>query len=156
MLSLEREQEDTEGAESTGDNQTNRPAAAAAISAAAETMCGICAEECCDEDDADGVVTGLRSVRADCGHLFCHGCLEDLLATAVDASGRSNFCMCFSVQGLDPTDPGVCSGVTACLDCRWGQVVVPKLSCPYATCTFSRHEPAYYSRRRLGRVKPGS
>lgn len=101
MLSLEQEQ-DAEGTESTADNQTNRPATAAASPAAADTMCGICAEECCDDEDADEVVGGLRSVRADCGHLFCHGCLEDLLATAIDASGRPKCCVCVSVLWLHP------------------------------------------------------
>lgn len=88
MLSLEREQEDAGDVESASDEQSNQPAttAAAASTAAADTMCGICAEECCSE--ADEAVGGLQSVRADCGHLFCRGCLEDLLSTAMDASGR--------------------------------------------------------------------
>ena len=89
MLSLDREQEDAGAVQSASDDHSNQPAttAGAASSAAADAMCGICAEECCSE--AGEAVGGLQSVRADCGHLFCRGCLEDLLSTAMDASGRS-------------------------------------------------------------------
>lgn len=89
MLSLEREKADAEDSGSTGDEQSTRPAAAAASAAAADTMCGICAEECCSDSNADVNVGGLQSVRADCGHLFCRGCLQDLLSTAIEASRAS-------------------------------------------------------------------
>ena len=73
MLSLEQQNESddkaTEGTESVS-------ASGASAVAAAASVCGICAEEC--------YADATQSVRAACGHLFCKGCLQDLMSTAMD------------------------------------------------------------------------
>jgi hypothetical protein len=97
MLSLEQQNEDDDDDDDdggAGGGSAGAAAAAARKPALADTVCGICAEECGGgggdgEDDDAGVDGngdgngdegdgggGLQSVRAACGHLFCRGCLQ--------------------------------------------------------------------------------
>jgi hypothetical protein len=94
MLSLEQQNEDDDDDDDndrgTGGRSAGAAAAAARKPALADTVCGICAEECGggggdgedDDADVDGNGDGgdggggLQSVRAACGHLFCRGCLQ--------------------------------------------------------------------------------
>ena len=73
MLGSEPATEEDGGA--AGAAAAAAPAPAAAASAA--STCGICGEEC-------GAAQSVRNRSAGCGHSFCRGCLEDLLATAAD------------------------------------------------------------------------